>query len=112
MHGLAPSCDGLLDRDTDRHLPGVLLPTAGPRPPGVPGPPWRQVWVRAAVTQGTEPRSALEVGEWALEPVLGNPQEMALSLTLADASCVTFVLQAHDMQDIAAALRRLQPRGW
>lgn len=112
MHGLAPSCDGRLDRDTDLHLPGALLPDAAQHLPDEPGPLSRQVWVRAAVTQGTEPRSALEVGEWALEPVLGNPQEMALSLTLADASCVTFVLQAHDMQDIAAALGQLQTRGW
>jgi len=112
MHGPALSRDGLPDRDVDLNLPGALRLDAEQGSPGWPGPPSRQVWVRAAVTQGTEPRSALEVGEWALEPVLGNPHEMALSLTLADASCVTFVLQAHDVKDIAAALGHLHTGGW
>lgn len=111
MPCLAPFRDGPLDRAADLDLPGALPPDGAQHGCSLAAPPSRQVWVRAAVTQGTEPRSALEVDEWALEPVLGGLQEMALSLTLADASCVTFVLQAHDMQDIAAALGRLQAGG-
>lgn len=71
----------------------------------LPGRPQQQeVWVRAALSRLQEPRSAVRVCEWLVEPVAGSG-EVALTLVLSSNVSLSFLLGAEDASDLGQVLR-------
>ena len=70
----------------------------------------REVRVRAALSHHVEPRNAVQVCEWLVEPVAGA-REVSLTLVLSENVSLSFVLDADDAQDLAHALALRAPAG-
>lgn len=68
----------------------------------------QEVPVRGALSRLPELRSAVRVCEWMVEPVAGSA-ELALTLVLSEHVSLSFVLAAHDAQDLSLTLAQVGP---
>lgn len=67
-----------------------------------------EVQVRGALSHLPEPRSAVRVCEWMVEPVAGAT-DVALTLVLSENVSLSFLLGAADAQDLAFTLSQAAP---